>query len=394
MTLIGYHASHEQFGPEALLQYVQLAEACGFQAAKSSDHFHPWSERQGHSGHAWTWLGAAMQATSLPFGIISAPGYRYHPAVLAQAAATAGRLFPNRLWVALGSGEAINEAITGLPWPDKAQRNARLRECADVMRGLFGGETVTHRGLVTVIEAKLYSRPQHPPPLYGAATSPETAAVVGEWADGLLTTGGSDASQVRDVVEAFRGKAGADKPVVVQAALSWGPSEERAIAEARDQWRGCVIGGEVATDLRHAADFDVVADKVQEDDLRKALPISASLAFHQDWIAALLELGLDELHLHQVGRNQRSFIEVFGSEVVPLLRAEGPRTVAGPNHTVDGAPAFKEGEKPGPLASDVQVRPAGPESMRDEPRRRWTTTDEASDESFPASDPPSLNRFD
>jgi coenzyme F420-dependent glucose-6-phosphate dehydrogenase len=113
MTKIGYHASHEQFAPSDLLHYVRLAERSGFQCAKSSDHFHPWSERQGQSGFAWSWLGAAMQATALPFGIISAPGYRYHPAVLAQAAATVGQMFPGRLWLALGSGEAINESITG-----------------------------------------------------------------------------------------------------------------------------------------------------------------------------------------------------------------------------------------------------------------------------------------
>lgn len=113
MTLIGYHASHEQFAPSELRDLVVLAEKGGFHAAKSSDHFHPWNERQGQSGFAWSWLGATMQATSLPFGIISAPGYRYHPAVLAQAATTCGEMFPDRLWLALGSGEAINESITG-----------------------------------------------------------------------------------------------------------------------------------------------------------------------------------------------------------------------------------------------------------------------------------------
>lgn len=169
MTLIGYHASHEQFPPSELLRLVSDAEQAGFGCAKSSDHFHPWSERQGQSGFAWSWLGAAMQATNFDFGIISAPGYRYHPAVLAQAAATIGEMFPGRLWLSLGTGEAINEAITGEYWPEKAERNARLRECVDIFRALFDGETVTHRGRVTVVEAKLYSRPPHPVPIYGAA---------------------------------------------------------------------------------------------------------------------------------------------------------------------------------------------------------------------------------
>jgi len=123
MTRIGYHASYEQFAPSQLLGFVKAAEAAGYGAAKSSDHFHPWSERQGQSGFAWTWLGAAMQATSLPFGMISAPGYRYHPAVLAQAAATTGVMFPGRFWFALGSGEAINEAFTGLARRRREHRN-------------------------------------------------------------------------------------------------------------------------------------------------------------------------------------------------------------------------------------------------------------------------------
>jgi len=179
MTLVGYHASHEQFAPSELLGLVREAEQAGFACAKSSDHFHPWSKRQGQSGFAWSWLGAAMQATKFGFGMISAPGYRYHPAVLAQAAATIGEMFPDRLWLSLGSGEAINEAITGEYWPEKSERNARLRECVDVFRALFDGETVTHRGRVTVVEAKLYSRPQRPVPLFGAAVTSATAAFCG-----------------------------------------------------------------------------------------------------------------------------------------------------------------------------------------------------------------------
>jgi coenzyme F420-dependent glucose-6-phosphate dehydrogenase len=149
MTRFGYHVSHEQFAPSDLLQWTKRAEEAGFDCAMSSDHFHPWSERQGQSGFAWSWLGAAMEATNLPFGIISAPGYRYHPAVIAQGAATLAQMYPDRLWLAFGSGEAINEYITGAAWPDKHERNARLLECAQIIRALLAGETVTHRGRVT-----------------------------------------------------------------------------------------------------------------------------------------------------------------------------------------------------------------------------------------------------
>ena len=319
MTLIGYHASHEQFAPDRLLSYIVAAEEAGFKAAKSSDHFHPWSQRQGQSGFAWTWLGAAMQATHLPFGMISAPGYRYHPAVLAQAAATAALMFPDRFWLALGSGEAINEAMTGAPWPEKAERNAKLEECATIIRALLQGETVTHRGRVTVIEAKLYSRAPRPVPLYGAAVTEATARLLGSWADGLLTTAGSDVERVRRVIEAFRQGGGEGKPVVLQAALSWAATDQKAVEEALHQWSACVIGGEVAWDLRRPADFDLVSSTVREEDLRRLLPVSASPGVHRDWIGRLLELGPAELHLHQVGRNQLDFIEEFGSKILPAF---------------------------------------------------------------------------
>src|SRR5215210_5938563 len=134
MTTIGFHAAHEQIGPRQLLRDVCHAEAVGFSAAMCSDHLAPWSERQGESGNAWVWLGAALQATSLPLGVVTAPGQRYHPAVHAQAIATAAEMFPERFWVALGSGENLNEHVTGQPWPPKAERVERLLECVDVIR--------------------------------------------------------------------------------------------------------------------------------------------------------------------------------------------------------------------------------------------------------------------
>src|ERR671916_970672 len=187
MASVGFHASHEQIPPSALVQAVREAESAGFQRAWSSDHFSPWSERQGESGFAWAWLGAAMQVTSLPFGVVNAPGQRYHPAIIAQAIATLGELFPGRLWVALGTGEASNEHITGERWPSKTERNARLRECVDVMRALFAGEVVDHHGRVVVDRAKLWTQPAEAPPLLGTAVSVETAGVCGEWADGVIT---------------------------------------------------------------------------------------------------------------------------------------------------------------------------------------------------------------
>lgn len=321
MTIIGYHASHEQFAPSALRDLAVLAEQAGFQAVKTSDHFHPWSERQGHSGFAWAWLGAAMQATTLPFGAISAPGYRYHPAVLAQAAATCGEMFPDRLWLALGSGEAINEAITGEPWPEKAERNARLAECAAIFRALFAGETVTHRGRVTVIGAQLYSRPARPVPLLGAAITPQTAAFVGTWSDGLLTASGGDIGETRKVVEAFREAAGDAKPIYLQHALSWAETEAEAMAQALDQWGPVVAGGEVNWDLRRPTDFDSIGKMAGPDDIARCLKVSADPSRHLGWIHELSELGVDHIYLHNVGRSQQRFMERFGPAIGELSSA-------------------------------------------------------------------------
>jgi probable non-F420 flavinoid oxidoreductase len=310
VTRLGYHASHEQFSPSELLRYVKLAEEAGFACAKCSDHFHPWSEKQGQSGFAWSWLGSALEGTSFPIGIISAPGYRYHPAVLAQAIATISEMYPQRSWVALGSGEAINEAIIGEYWPDKPERNARLAECIEIIRALLAGETVTHRGRVTVVEAKVYSRPVKPPPLLGAAVSAETASWCGGWADGLLTTG-RDPEALRPIVDAFREGGGEGKPVHLQVALSWAETEDEAYREALDQWAACSAGGEVNWDLRRPADFDRIAQSVSREAIDQTVHVSADIGRHEAWLQSIVEIGIDDLYLHQVGRNQEAFIQAF-----------------------------------------------------------------------------------
>ncbi|GAB3703937.1 LLM class flavin-dependent oxidoreductase [Mariniluteicoccus flavus] len=163
MTTIGFHASHEQISPRQLLADVQRAEQVGFSAAMCSDHFEPWSIRQGHSGMAWAWLGAALATTNLSFGVVNAPSQRYHPAIIAQSIATLGQMFPGRFWTALGTGEWSNEHITGDPWPRKEQRQQRLEECVDVISRLLDGEEVTHDGLVHVDRARLWDLPDPDP---------------------------------------------------------------------------------------------------------------------------------------------------------------------------------------------------------------------------------------
>jgi coenzyme F420-dependent glucose-6-phosphate dehydrogenase len=319
MARIGFHASHEQFSPSELLHLVQAAEAAGFDCAMSSDHFRPWGPSQGQSGFAWSWLGAALQATNLPFGVISAPGYRYHPAILAQAAATLCEMFPGRFWMCLGSGQRLNEDLTGVAWPEKAERNARLKECADIIRALLKGESVSHYGRVTLVDGQLYSLPERPPLLLGAAVTEATAEFVGSWADGLLTVS-SKPEQVAMVVEAFRRGGGERKPLFMQVGLNWAPTEEEALKGAHEQWRYNVLGSEVNWELRSPRDFDTATRFVKPEDMRESVLISAEPSRYVAWLGEFIELGFEELQLHQVGRNQRHFIEAFAAKVLPQLR--------------------------------------------------------------------------
>jgi probable non-F420 flavinoid oxidoreductase len=320
VPLFGLHCSHEQIPPSRLLKHVREAEAAGFRAAMSSDHFSPWSERQGESGFAWSFLGAALEATELPFGVVNAPGQRYHPAIVAQAAATLCELFPGRLWVALGTGEASNEHITGAGWPSKATRNARLRECVDVLRALFAGETVDHDGIVRVDRARLWTLPEEPPALVGAAVSEETARWCGGWADGLVTIN-QPRETLERVIDAYRDGGGEGRPVHLQVHLSWAPTEDEALRIAHDQWRTNVFPPPLCWDLETVEQFDLAATHVRPEDVRQAVLVSADARRHAAWLRELAELGFEQIHLHHVGQDLRPFIDEFGEHVLPELAA-------------------------------------------------------------------------
>lgn len=307
---IGYHASHEQFAPSALLQCARSAQQSGLRHAMCSDHFAPFSEQQGQSGFAWAWLGAALQATDLTFGTVSAPGQRYHPAILAQAAATLAELYPQRFWLALGSGENLNEHITGEPWPEKPVRKERLRECVAVMRALFAGETVSHRGLIRVAQAKLYTRPRTPPPLFGAAVSEATAAWVAGWADGLVTVNQPRERLVR-VVDAFRKHGGADKPMYLQVHLSLAPSEEEALRVAHAAWRTAALDPPLRWDAATPEHLDVAARFVRPEDMRESVRVCATFAEQIALLREDRELGFERVYLHQVGSDQERMLRAL-----------------------------------------------------------------------------------
>jgi coenzyme F420-dependent glucose-6-phosphate dehydrogenase len=315
MTVIGYHASHEQISPRELLSAVRLAESAGFEAAMCSDHLAPWTPTQGQSGFAWSWLGAALASTSIPIGLVTAPGQRYHPVIIAQAIATLAQMFPDRFWAALGSGEALNEHVTGNTWPMKPARQQRLRECVDVIRALLDGERVDTDGAIRVHNARVWSRPAAAPPLLGAAVSAETAGWLAEWADGIITVG-SDAAYTQEVLRNYRGHGGAGE-ARLQIHLSLRDTEEEAIAVAREHWSHAAAPGDVMWDLENPEDFAARADP-SDDNLRSEVVISSSAQRMAERIAQLAD-GYDHIYLHDVGTDQTAFLRRCESELLPAL---------------------------------------------------------------------------
>ena len=322
LTRFGYHNSHEQFAPDRLLAVARLADAAGFSCASASDHFHPWSTvEQGQSGFVWSWIGAAMEATTLDFRTVTCPGWRYHPAILAQAGATLSVMYPGRLWMTLASGQLLNEGIAGVNWPAKDERNAHLKECVDVMRALWRGETVTHRGRIIVEEATLYTRPAEPPLVIGAAVSESTARWLGSWADALITVGSANRDAVRRVVDAFREGGGADKPVCIQAKIAWDETDAKALEGAHREWRTNVLPGDVPWEIRLPEQFEQATAHVRPEDVAACVKVSGSLEQHAEWLHDFREMGAAEVYVHNVAPNQEAFIEAFGAHVLPQLRA-------------------------------------------------------------------------
>ena len=195
MTKIGYACKLEQFHPTDLLDWAELAEGSGFEAGfQVSEHFHPWTPEQGQSAFAWSFMGALGQRTSLPFGTaVTCPGFRYHPAVIAHAAATLGAMYPGRFWLGLGAGEALNEHVIGGAWPEIGIRSAMMFEAIEVITKLFTGKVVKHDGEYFTLEsARLYTRPEQPVPIYVATAGPVNAKRTGRYADGIITVGAAD----------------------------------------------------------------------------------------------------------------------------------------------------------------------------------------------------------
>jgi coenzyme F420-dependent glucose-6-phosphate dehydrogenase len=327
MTKIGYAAMLEQFHPTELLDWCQQAEAAGFSAGfMVSEHFHPWTPQQGQSAFAWSFMGALGQRTTLPFGVaVTCPGFRYHPAVIAHAAATLGAMYPGRFWLGLGAGEALNEHVIGGEWPEVGVRSAMLFEAIEVITKLFSGKVVKHDGEYFTLEsAKLYTRPEKAVPIYVATAGPMNAKRTGRHADGMITVGAAD-EKIEMLWGEFakgavdEGKDPSRMPKLLQIHASWAETHAEAEANAVREWPN---GGMpfAKQDIRNPEDFANMAKLVRPEHFTNRVLISADLDEHAAHIQKFVDMGFDEVHLHNVGRNQAEFIRAFGERVLPQLR--------------------------------------------------------------------------
>ena len=327
MTKIGYAAMLEQFQPNELLDYCVAAEEAGFEAGfMVSEHFHPWTPQQGASAFAWAFMGALGTRTSLPFGTaVTCPGFRYHPAVIAHAAATIGAMFPGRFYLGLGAGEALNEHVVGGVWPEIGVRSAMMFESIEIINKLFTGNVVKHKGEYFTLEsAKLYTRPETPVPVYVATAGPINARKTGKFADGIITVGAADEKigMLWGKYEEGAREAGKDPshaPKILQIHVSWARTDDEAVQNAMIEWPN---GGMSfpKQDIKNPEDFAAMARLVRPEDFKNRVLMTSDLAAHAAHIQHYVDMGFDEVHLHNVGRNQAEFIQVFGREVIPNLR--------------------------------------------------------------------------
>ncbi len=315
MTQLGYTLSSEENDPTALVAQAARAEEVGFSFAAISDHFHPWTDRQGQSPFVWGALGAISQRTErlqLITGV-TCPSFRIHPAIVAHAAATAAILLPGRFSLGLGSGENLNEHILGDRWPAVAERQERLEEAIEVIRLLWEGKLCSHRGRhYTVENARLYTLPEQPPPILVAVAGMKSAALAARCGDGLVGT-----APVPETLERFRAGAGADSPAYGQIHVCWAEHEEQARRTALEYWPNAAFSGTHPLELPLPRHFEEEAELVDEEDVAASVICGPDPQPHLDAIAEYAEAGYSHVYVHQVGPDQDGFFDFYKREILP-----------------------------------------------------------------------------
>jgi G6PDH family F420-dependent oxidoreductase len=315
VTRYGYFLSSEEYDPAELVRQAVMAERTGFDALWISDHFHPWLDEQGESSFVWSVIGAISQATSLPITTaVTCPIMRIHPALVAQAAATAGLLTQNRFVLGLGSGEALNEHIVGEKWPGAAERLDMLEEAVGLIRELFTGRQVNHHGKYFTAEtARLYSVPSRPPPIYLSGFGEQATQLAARIADGYMNV-----TPDADMVRLYRDSGGGDRPVQGGLKACWGPDEGQARKTMYRLWPNDVIPGEAAQLLPLPRHFEQASELVAEEMI--TAPCGPDPAVHLAALREFAEAGFDEVYVQQVGGAPEAFFEFFGREVLPRAR--------------------------------------------------------------------------
>lgn len=318
MTTLGYALSCEEFSPKELVRQAVRAQQAGFQALWISDHFHPWTDRQGNSPFVWSVIGALSQACALPITTaVTCPIVRTHPAVVAQAAATSAAQLDGRFTLGVGTGEALNEHITGRRWPTAAIRRGMLEEAVAVIRELFTGAQVNHHGrYYTVENARLYTLPPRPTPIYVSGYGPRSARLAGRIGDGYQCS-----MPAAELVSEFHHAGGMGKPTQAGFKVCYGPSKDDAVRTAHEMWPIEHLPGELGQNLPTPAHFEQASSLVTAEAVERSVPAGPDAKPYLDRIREFADAGFDEVYVQQIGEDQENFFAFWESEIAPELAA-------------------------------------------------------------------------
>lgn len=317
MVSVGYFLSSEEHGPAELVDAAARAEQAGFHAAWISDHYHPWNDEQGQSPFVWTVIGAIARATSSLriFTAVTCPTIRLHPAIVAQAAATSAVLSGGRFGLGVGSGEALNEHILGDAWPSADVRLEMLEEAVDVIRQLFTGRDVEHSGRHYRVEnARLYTLPPAPPPIYVSGFGPKATRVAAHIGDGYMNT-----MPDRQLVDLYRSSGGRG-PVQGGVKVAWAPTEEEGHKNAYRLWANQALPGELSQVLPTPQHFMQASQLVTEEMIARSVVAGPDPERHVRQIRAYVDAGFDEVYVGQIGPDQHGMIDFYAREVLPHVR--------------------------------------------------------------------------
>jgi len=327
---LGYKASAEQFGPKELADFGVLAEQAGFDSVFVSDHLQPWRHDGGHAPAALPWLGALGARTEriLLGTSVLTPTFRYHPAVIAQAFATLGVLYPGRVILGVGSGESLNEVPLGLAWPDGKERFARMKEAVTLIQKLWRDDRVTFQGtFYRTDKATIYDKPEKPVPIYIGASGPAATRLAGRIADGFITTSGKADTLYRDTLlpalAEGAGKVGrtvADMDLLIEMKVSFDHDGEQAMLDTKN-WGALALTPEQKSGVEDPIEMQRLADELPVEQAASRWIVSTDPDEHVTKIRHYLELGFRHLVFHAPGPDQAKFLKLYGAEVLPRLRA-------------------------------------------------------------------------